>query len=334
VQPDRLRRRVRDVDAVTRIPNGTGGDFIDDPGFESVASFDIAAYDDPEAWVRTVAWRVAISRWRRLRNASTAWARHGAPPPLTVKARLARGRRKLAERRHAARRTHLRVGVAVAVAVLVAAGVGTGIGLSSASSPGPSRKIVRSAHGAGSTSTVTTAPAGSSSCPAGSLRLSHSPGDALGHDGVIFRLRAPGASCTITGYPTVVVYSGRFSGFHTQAVPQPVSYLEAVVGKPPVVSLANNNVASAVLGGDSVAGGTCHRITSAVVTVRAGAGLAPVRWRVRFAARTFCGQTDSAGCFARSARATAERKSSPSCGRPVIGPWVPGTELSYPKKDF
>jgi RNA polymerase sigma-70 factor (ECF subfamily) len=29
----------------------------------------------PEAWVRTVARRLAVSRWRRVRNASTAWAR-------------------------------------------------------------------------------------------------------------------------------------------------------------------------------------------------------------------------------------------------------------------
>lgn len=104
----------------------------------------ISTYDDPEAWVRTVAWRVAISRWRRLRNATSAWSRSGAPAALvdvapvdiglvkalqqlpkvqrqaivlhhvadlsvgeiaketgapegTVKARLARGRRRLAE---------------------------------------------------------------------------------------------------------------------------------------------------------------------------------------------------------------------------------------------
>ena len=28
---------------------------------------------DPTAWVRTVAWRLAISRWRRARNAMRAW---------------------------------------------------------------------------------------------------------------------------------------------------------------------------------------------------------------------------------------------------------------------
>jgi RNA polymerase sigma-70 factor (ECF subfamily) len=36
----------------------------------------------PEAWVRTVAQRLAISRWRRVRNAATAWRRHGPAPDL------------------------------------------------------------------------------------------------------------------------------------------------------------------------------------------------------------------------------------------------------------
>jgi len=39
----------------------------------------------PEAWVRTVARRLAVSRWRRARNAAVAWRRHGPltePPPL------------------------------------------------------------------------------------------------------------------------------------------------------------------------------------------------------------------------------------------------------------
>lgn len=33
--------------------------------------------DAPEAWVRTVARRLAVSRWRKVRNAATAWQRHG-----------------------------------------------------------------------------------------------------------------------------------------------------------------------------------------------------------------------------------------------------------------
>jgi RNA polymerase sigma-70 factor (ECF subfamily) len=35
--------------------------------------------DAPEAWVRTVARRLAVSRWRRMRSAATAWRRHGPP---------------------------------------------------------------------------------------------------------------------------------------------------------------------------------------------------------------------------------------------------------------
>ena len=32
----------------------------------------VRGYGDPEAWVRTVARRVAVSRWRKARNAVTA----------------------------------------------------------------------------------------------------------------------------------------------------------------------------------------------------------------------------------------------------------------------
>jgi RNA polymerase sigma-70 factor (sigma-E family) len=42
----------------------------------------VGEYGDPEAWVRTVARRVAVSRWRRTRNRQTAHRRAGAPPPL------------------------------------------------------------------------------------------------------------------------------------------------------------------------------------------------------------------------------------------------------------
>lgn len=42
----------------------------------------ISAYDDPVAWVRTVAWRIATSRWHRSRNAAVAWSRHGPPADL------------------------------------------------------------------------------------------------------------------------------------------------------------------------------------------------------------------------------------------------------------
>lgn len=39
-------------------------------------------YGDPEAWVRTVARRIAISRWRRARTAILAHRRHGPPPAV------------------------------------------------------------------------------------------------------------------------------------------------------------------------------------------------------------------------------------------------------------
>lgn len=41
--------------------------------------------DEPEAWIRVVARRVAISRWRSARSRLAAWRRHGpmpdVPPP-------------------------------------------------------------------------------------------------------------------------------------------------------------------------------------------------------------------------------------------------------------
>lgn len=42
---------------------------------------DVRGHDDPEAWLRTVAWRVAASRWRKLRNGVAAMTRHGPPAP-------------------------------------------------------------------------------------------------------------------------------------------------------------------------------------------------------------------------------------------------------------
>lgn len=40
----------------------------------------VSTYDDPYAWVRTVAWRLAASRWRRAKAAAAALVRHGPPP--------------------------------------------------------------------------------------------------------------------------------------------------------------------------------------------------------------------------------------------------------------
>ncbi|MDQ0794264.1 RNA polymerase sigma-70 factor (sigma-E family) [Streptomyces sp. B1I3] len=36
----------------------------------------------PEAWIRTVAWRLAVSRWRLRRRTADAWTRTGAPPDI------------------------------------------------------------------------------------------------------------------------------------------------------------------------------------------------------------------------------------------------------------
>ncbi|NYF56681.1 RNA polymerase sigma factor [Micromonospora purpureochromogenes] len=42
----------------------------------------VGEYADPEAWVRTVARRVAVSRWRRARSALTAYRRAGPLPDV------------------------------------------------------------------------------------------------------------------------------------------------------------------------------------------------------------------------------------------------------------
>jgi len=42
----------------------------------------VSEYADPEAWVRTVARRIAVSRWRRTRNRLVAHRRHGPPPAV------------------------------------------------------------------------------------------------------------------------------------------------------------------------------------------------------------------------------------------------------------
>ncbi|MGW1998104.1 SigE family RNA polymerase sigma factor [Embleya sp. NPDC001921] len=38
----------------------------------------------PEAWVRTVAWRLAVSRWRKRRRATEAWRRHDGRAPAAA----------------------------------------------------------------------------------------------------------------------------------------------------------------------------------------------------------------------------------------------------------
>lgn len=39
-------------------------------------------HGQPEAWIRTVAWRLAVSRWRGRRRADAAWRRSGPPPAV------------------------------------------------------------------------------------------------------------------------------------------------------------------------------------------------------------------------------------------------------------
>jgi RNA polymerase sigma-70 factor (ECF subfamily) len=43
----------------------------------------VSGYDSPEAWVRTVAWRLLANRWRGLRRWLAAQARLGPPDEVT-----------------------------------------------------------------------------------------------------------------------------------------------------------------------------------------------------------------------------------------------------------
>ncbi|MEU8959726.1 SigE family RNA polymerase sigma factor [Streptomyces sp. NPDC048518] len=58
----------------------------------------------PEAWIRTVAWRLAVSRWRRRGRAADAWRRHhgerpgAAPEPDPGTVALVAALRRLSER--------------------------------------------------------------------------------------------------------------------------------------------------------------------------------------------------------------------------------------------
>jgi RNA polymerase sigma-70 factor (ECF subfamily) len=78
----------------------------------------VSTYDDPEAWVRTVAWRLAASRWRKAKNGVTAMLRHGpaehTPEPSVDNVALVTALRQIPE---AQRRTivlHHLVGRSVA----------------------------------------------------------------------------------------------------------------------------------------------------------------------------------------------------------------------------
>jgi RNA polymerase sigma-70 factor (ECF subfamily) len=43
----------------------------------------VRAHQDPEAWVRLTATRIAVSRWRRMRGRLRAHVRHGPPEPVS-----------------------------------------------------------------------------------------------------------------------------------------------------------------------------------------------------------------------------------------------------------
>jgi RNA polymerase sigma-70 factor (ECF subfamily) len=42
----------------------------------------VGGYTDPEAWVRTVGYRLCVNHWRKTRNRRAAYRRHGEPDPV------------------------------------------------------------------------------------------------------------------------------------------------------------------------------------------------------------------------------------------------------------
>lgn len=76
----------------------------------------IAHYDDPVAWVRRVAWRLAVSRWRRVRTAvKHAASRSESAVPLEgVRIDLVRALAKLAADHRRAVVLHHMVGLSTA----------------------------------------------------------------------------------------------------------------------------------------------------------------------------------------------------------------------------
>jgi len=72
----------------------------------------LASYGDPEAWVRTVGYRLLINHWRKVRNGLIAYRRHGLPahadpPSDELLALVAALRRLPAEQRRAIVLFHL-----------------------------------------------------------------------------------------------------------------------------------------------------------------------------------------------------------------------------------
>ncbi len=78
----------------------------------------VSDYDDPEAWVRVVASRIAVSRWRSLRSRARAYLRHGAadsvPGPGTETVEVVEALRRLPEAQRVAIALHYLAGMPVA----------------------------------------------------------------------------------------------------------------------------------------------------------------------------------------------------------------------------
>ncbi|MEU3453888.1 SigE family RNA polymerase sigma factor [Micromonospora sp. NPDC006766] len=90
----------------------------------------VRGYNDPEAWVRVVASRIAVSRWRSLRSRARAYLRHGAEesiaPPSTDTVDVVAALRRLPEEQRTAIALYYLLGMPVAeVARETAAPVGT-----------------------------------------------------------------------------------------------------------------------------------------------------------------------------------------------------------------
>ncbi|MFI7281644.1 SigE family RNA polymerase sigma factor [Micromonospora chersina] len=90
----------------------------------------VRGYDDPEAWVRVVASRIAVSRWRSLRSRARAHLRHGAeesfPAPTTDTIEVVAALRRLPEEQRIAIALYYLLGMPVAeVARQTEAPVGT-----------------------------------------------------------------------------------------------------------------------------------------------------------------------------------------------------------------
>ncbi|MDZ5441958.1 SigE family RNA polymerase sigma factor [Micromonospora sp. 4G57] len=87
-------------------------------------------YDDPEAWLRVVASRIAVSRWRSLRSRARAYLRHGveetSPAPSTDTLAVVEALRRLPEEQRTAIALYYLLGMPVAeVARETSAPVGT-----------------------------------------------------------------------------------------------------------------------------------------------------------------------------------------------------------------